>query len=134
MRLTHPCPPHFSHHYTYTSYHPRFKPSPLHSLFIPHLISCLSLLYLTNYVERLEVVAQPGKQHNSCKDINIHLGTVLTQGKQPSWRRQRGQAIKCRTPGVGKVWLRCPLHQHAQWHNTVLVKGSTAEKANQVGF
>lgn len=55
------------------------------------------MLYLTNYTERLEAVARPGKQHNSCKDINIHLGINIRSTAQVG--QIGGQAIECRTPG-----------------------------------
>lgn len=54
------------------------------------------MLYLTNYTERLEAVARPGKQHNSCKDINIHLGINIRSAAQVE--ETKGQAIECRTP------------------------------------
>lgn len=57
------------------------------------------MLYLTNYTERLEEVAWPGKQHHSCKDINIHLGINIRGAAQVG--QTGGQAIECRTPGEG---------------------------------
>ncbi len=57
------------------------------------------MLYLTNYTERLEAAAWPGKQHNSCKGINIHLGINISSAAQVG--QTGGQAIECRTQGEG---------------------------------
>lgn len=61
------------------------------------LISCLSVLYLTNYAERLEAVAWPGKQRRSCKDINIHPGINIRSESQVG-QMGGGRGVQCRTP------------------------------------
>lgn len=89
---------------TLTSCHPCTPPSLLAffdciMLAFRSYLSCASVVYLTNYTERLEAAAQPGKQHNSCKDINIHPGINIRSVAQVG--QTVGQAIECRTPGKG---------------------------------
>lgn len=56
------------------------------------------MLYLTNYAERLEAVAWPGKQRRSCKDINIHPGINIRSESQVGQTGGGGRGVQCRTP------------------------------------
>lgn len=72
---------------THTSCHPPLffsatKLSFFSCILLVFFISCLSMLYPTNYAERLEAVAWPGKQRRSCKDINIHPGINIRSESQ----------------------------------------------------
>ena len=71
------------------------------------------MLYPTNYAERLEAVAWPGKQRRSCKDINIHPGINIRRESQVG-RMGGGQGIECRTPGEGCLDEKAATSTHSE--------------------
>lgn len=89
------------------------------------LISCLSVLYLTNYAERLEAVAWPGKQRRSCKDINIHPGINIRSESQVG--QTGGDGVFSAGHQRKDVWMRRRPRRHTQRHDTILIKGDKFE-------
>lgn len=118
-------------HHTHTSCHPflyhrLLSPfSTASSSYFFRLILRLPVLYLSNYTERLEAVAWPGKQHNSCTDINIHLAINIRSAAQVV--RTGGGGIECWTPGGGCLDEEAAASTYSAIRDTTLIKGDKFE-------